>query len=70
MKRYAFIEFREKVQKALQNKKDGLTWNQLKTKGKIKQTHLCYTWMRELEKDIGLTRERRGRNVYWKLQKR
>jgi hypothetical protein len=70
MKRYAFIEFREKVKKALQNENDGLTWDNLKKKGKIKQTHLCYTWVSELEKEIELTWERRGRNVYWKLKKR
>jgi hypothetical protein len=64
------MEFRERVEKALQGGEDGLTWDQLKKKGEIEQTRLCYTWARELENEIGLIRERRGRNVYWKLKKR
>ena len=70
MKRHMYAEFREKVEKALQREKDGLTWTQLKKKGEIEQNRMCYTWARQLENDIGLTRERRGRNVYWKLQRR
>ena len=70
MKRYAYIEFREKAEKISQEAKDGLTWDQLKKKGEIGQTRLCYTWARQLENEIGLTRERRGRNVYWKLKRR
>jgi len=69
MKKYAYMEFRERVEKALQGDKNGLTWDQLKKKGEISQTHLCYTWARQLESEIGLTRERRGHNVYWKLKK-
>ena len=70
MKRHVFMEFREKVEKALQGEKNGLTWDQLKKKGEIKQTNLCYTWAKQLENEIGLTRERRGRNVYWKLKRK
>lgn len=70
MKRHAYIEFREKVEKALQGEKNGLTWGQLKKKGEIEQTHLCYTWAKQLENEIGLTRERHGRNVYWKLKRK
>ena len=70
MKRYAYMVFTEKVKKALKGEKDGLTWGQLKKKGEIEQTQLCYTWVRQLENEIGLTRERRGRNVYWKLRKK
>jgi len=69
MKKYAYMEFRERVEKALQGENDGLSWDQLGKKGEISQTHLCYTWARQLESEIGLTRERRGHNVYWKLKK-
>ena len=67
MTRYAYREFREKVEKALHGEKNGLTWTQLKMKGDIKQAHLCYTWAKQLESELGLIRERRGRYVYWKL---
>jgi hypothetical protein len=70
MKGPAYMEFRERVEKALQGEEDGLTWDQLKKKGEIEQTRLCYTWARELENEIGLIRERRGRNVYWKLKRK
>ena len=68
MKSHAYMEFQEKVKKALQEEKNGLSWAQLKKKGEIEQTRMCYTWARYLEDEIGLTRERRGRNVYWKLK--
>ena len=70
MKSHAYMEFQEKVKRALQEEKNGLSWAQLKKKGEIRQTHLCYTWVRQLEHEIGLIRERRGRNVYWKLERR
>ena len=70
MRRHAYIEFREKVNKALQGEKEGLTWDQLKKKGEIRQTRLCYTWAGQLESEIGLTRERRGRTAYWRLKRR
>ncbi|UCE28921.1 MAG: hypothetical protein JSV85_06575 [Candidatus Bathyarchaeota archaeon] len=70
MKRRTFVEFQEKVERALQGEENGLTWNQLKKKGEIEQTRLCYTWVKQLENEIGLTRERRGRNVYWKLDRK
>jgi predicted transcriptional regulator len=69
MKKYAFTEFRDKVKKALQGEKAGLTWSQLRAKGEIVQARMCYTWAKELENDIGLIRERRGRRVYWKLKR-
>ena len=46
MKRQAYTEFRQKVEQALQGEKNGFTWDQLKKKGEIKQTRLCYTWAR------------------------
>jgi hypothetical protein len=64
VKRTAYVEFREKVKKALQEERGGLTWDQLKKKAEISQNHMCYTWARQLEGEIGLTRERHGRNVY------
>jgi hypothetical protein len=70
VKRTAYIEFREKVEKALQGETDGLTWDQLKKKAELAQTYMCYTWARQLENEIGLTRERHGHNIYWKLKKR
>ena len=70
MKRHVYIDFREKVEEALQGEKDGLTWEQLRKKGEIQQTRPCYTWARQLENEIGLTGERCGRNVYWKLKRR
>jgi hypothetical protein len=49
MTKYAYIEFRDKVKKALQGEKDGLTWSQLKEKGEIGQTYMCYTWLGNLK---------------------
>ncbi|MGD9130108.1 MAG: hypothetical protein PVH73_00865 [Candidatus Bathyarchaeota archaeon] len=70
MTRHKYMEFREKVKKALQGEKNGLTWNQLRKKGDIKYARPCYTWIGELENEIGLIRERSGRYVYWKLKER
>lgn len=59
--------FRNKVKDALQREKYGLTWNQIREKGQIEYTRPCYTWIKELEEEIGLIRERKGKYVYWKL---
>ena len=66
--RNRYNEFRKKVKKVLQGEKTGLTWNQLREKGDIKYSRPCYTWIRELEDEIGLVRLRKGRYVYWRLK--
>ena len=66
--RKKYIEFRDKIKKALQNEKKGLKWNQLQKKGNIKYSRPCYTWIQELENEIGLIRSRSGRNIYWRLK--
>ena len=68
MTKYAYLKFRDKVKNALQREHSGLTWGQLKVKGEISQTRMCYTWAKELENDIGLIRETHNRRVYWKLK--
>ena len=69
MVKYAYTKFRDKVKAALEGEKNGLTWSQLKEKGAVSQAHMCYTWARELESDIGLVRETRNHRVYWKLKR-
>ena len=65
--RNKYVEFREKIKKALQEEKNGLTWNQIRKKSNIEYCHPCYTWIRILEEEIGLIRLRKGRYVYWRL---
>lgn len=67
--RYKYNEFRDKVKRVLKGEKHGLTWNQLRKKSNIQYPRPCYSWIRELEDEIGLIRTRSGRYVYWKLKK-
>ena len=66
--RIKYNNFRDKVKNSLQGEKYGLKWNQTRKNGQIEYTRPCYTWIKELEEEIGLIPERKGKYVYWKLQ--
>jgi len=59
--------FKESVEKGLKGEKDGLTWLQLMEKMKMNQKRPFNQWVRQLEKDIGLIREKKGGKTYWRL---
>ncbi len=65
-----YEEFQEKVKEALTNAGHSLTWTEVRTATGLPQKYPNNRWVRRLEKDIGLQRDRdeHGR-VHWELSK-
>jgi hypothetical protein len=66
-RRHTYVEFRDMVADGLRDEVDGLTWGDLREKQGWDQERPCYTWVGQVENDIGLKRGRRGNRVYWKI---
>jgi bifunctional DNA-binding transcriptional regulator/antitoxin component of YhaV-PrlF toxin-antitoxin module len=62
-----YEEFKKAVHEGLKGEREGLTWGQLRTKQGLKQARPFHDWVRALEKDIGLIRQRKGTQIYWRL---
>jgi hypothetical protein len=63
-----YIDFRDASEKALRKNPEGLTWKQLKQHGRLPYESPCQTWVRQLERDIGLVRVNGpGRALIWKV---
>ena len=59
--------FKRQVHDGLKGERKGLTWSQLREKQGMKQARPFHDWVRALEKDIGLIRQRKGTQIYWRL---
>jgi hypothetical protein len=64
---YDYISLKGFLEKELRLHKDGLTWDQLRDIGKIDQKRPYNQWVRKLEKEIGLIREKKKGKTIWKL---
>jgi hypothetical protein len=66
-----YIEFRDAIEKELRRRHGGLTWLQLKTRLRLPYDRPCPSWVKSLEKEICLTRQRNGgRALVWTLSRR
>lgn len=65
----SYDTFKKAVQDVLRGSGASLTWTEIKAKAELPQKAPNNKWVRALEKDIGLVRERqRGRGVLWRLK--
>ena len=63
-----YIEFKEAIAEMLGRNPDGLTWAQLRQRLELQYKRPCPTWTRNLEREIGLSREKgSGRALVWRL---
>lgn len=62
-----YEEFRDKINKVLLKNKDGLTWTQIRKKLRICQKVPYNRWVSQLERDIQLVRERKGKALIWRI---
>lgn len=62
-----YDEFRSRVESALRSESDGLTWSQIRTNQRLPQKLPNNGWVRRLETDIGLVRERLHGVIIWRL---
>jgi len=66
-KNQTYEEFKSLVYQGLKDEREGLTWGQLREKQGLRQARPFHDWVRALEKDIGLIRQRKGTQIYWRL---
>lgn len=59
--------FVRKIEALLKAERDGLTWTQIKQRLNLAQKVPNNRWVRQMEKDIGLTRTRETRGIVWRL---
>ena len=63
-----YVEFRELIQNELQNNPKGSTWAELKESLKLSYSKPCPTWVKNMEREIGLVRLKgNGRALVWNL---
>ena len=63
-----YMDFRDSICRELGRHAGGLTWAQLKAKLKLPYDRPCPTWVRQMEKESGLSREKGdGRALVWKV---
>lgn len=60
-----YDEFKSEIQELLRNSKVGIPWIKIKNKLNLSQTVPNNSWVRRLERDIGLKRRREGKTTYW-----
>lgn len=63
-----YEQFKKAIQDELRGTPDGLTWMQLRDQLRLPYDRPCPTWVRCLEREIGLSRARgSGAAHIWKL---
>lgn len=67
-KKMSYDEFKEKIEEVLKVESEGLTWIGIKEKAKLQQKVPNNMWVKMMETDIGLVREKRERRTIWRLR--
>lgn len=64
-----YEEFKDIIKEELEKTPDGLTWTQIRERRpELYQRFPANQWVRQMEKDIGLIREKIKGRVYWMLK--
>jgi hypothetical protein len=65
-----YLHFKKLIQTELRRHSDGKTWKELKTDLDLPYERPCLEWVRRLEPEIGLIRQKGERNgLIWLLKK-
>jgi hypothetical protein len=68
-KKMTYEEFKQIIKDELEKTPDGLTWTQIRERRpELYQRFPANQWVRQMEKDIGLVREKVKGRVYWMLK--
>ena len=64
-----YINFRSSIEVELKKHPAGKTWKELRDGLKLPYDQPCPEWMRKLEKEIGLAREKgKGNALVWRVE--
>ncbi|MEM3697459.1 MAG: hypothetical protein QXQ94_08195 [Candidatus Bathyarchaeia archaeon] len=70
MKKMTYEDFKRIVKEELEKEQKGLTWIELKRRRpELYQNVPNNRWVRNLEKEIGLVREKGGAKTIWRIKK-
>ena len=64
-----YEDFRDEVKVILETETLGLSWTQIKKRLQLSQRTPYHKWVKRMEKDIGLVREKKGSKTVWRLEK-
>jgi bifunctional DNA-binding transcriptional regulator/antitoxin component of YhaV-PrlF toxin-antitoxin module len=67
-KKMSYDEFKKKIEEVLKIESEGLTWTGIKEKAKLQQKVPNNMWVKMMESEIGLVREKRERRTIWRLK--
>jgi bifunctional DNA-binding transcriptional regulator/antitoxin component of YhaV-PrlF toxin-antitoxin module len=67
-KKMSYDEFKKKIEEVLKIESEGLTWTGIKEKAKLQQKVPNNMWVKMMESEIGLVREKRERRTIWRLR--
>jgi len=68
-KKMTYEEFKNIIKEELAKAPGGLTWTQIRERRpELYQRFPANQWVRQMEKDIGLVREKVKGKVYWRLK--
>ena len=62
-----YEKFKNNIKEILEDAQEPLTWTEIRTRGNLEQKYPNNLWVRKMEEDIGLIRERIKGKMYWKL---
>ncbi len=63
-----FEEFRDRIKAAIESSKTPITWTEVRTTAKLPQAFPNNQWVRRMEKDFGLIRERDANGIMrWRI---
>ena len=64
----AYEDFRDSIQEVIKAHSGEITWTEIRTLAKLPQKFPNNQWVRQMEKDIGLTRKRDSNGIiHWGL---
>jgi hypothetical protein len=63
-----YVDFRDRIEAELRRTSSGRTWRELRDRLDLPYERPCPTWVRKLEEEIGLVREKgAGRAFVWTI---
>lgn len=64
----SYEHFRDVIRRTLRREKRPMTWTEIRTKARLPQLFPNNGWVRKLESDVALTRERDTHGIiHWRL---
>jgi antitoxin component of MazEF toxin-antitoxin module len=64
-----YEDFRDEIRKILESRREGVSWTEIRRELQLSQKAPYHKWVKKMEKDIGLVREKKGSQTIWRLGK-